>query len=374
MHKISWLVIAVIAGQLFVSPALANEAGTPVAPAIEESTLEPTVTPADPRPSPTEIAPTPTAEAPAPTMEPTPLPTAPPSPTLSFALAAEPQCEPAEDQPAALASGGSIEYRCVSRLTLAGDAIAPAGIAVTWSIDATVTPGWRVQVQRPALTPGSEPVWAEAIDNTSHFSIVQPDAAGTSADVGALSTDLELTWRLRIERLACLAGSPAVELRHAATVDAPSVTGIDRDLGVIREPLRIEPELAAITAPSIRFNGPLDFGTIKATALGLSETRIDGQLSLTVTGLDQTCGGWDLWFDASPIVDTDGAVREGFALLIGECDLTDGCLAASFAAGPEAPATQSIMITITLQAPQYAALGALGTTIDATLIASADGI
>jgi len=72
---------------------------------------------------------------------------------------------------------------------------------VTWSIDATVTPGWRVQVQRPALTPGSEPVWAEAIDNTSHFSIVQPDAAGTSADVGALSTDLELTWRLRIERL-----------------------------------------------------------------------------------------------------------------------------------------------------------------------------
>ena len=373
LRKISWLAIAVIACQCFAAPALADEAGTPVAPAIEETTPEPTATPIEPEPTATDEAPASTAEAPAPTVEPTAVPTATPAPTLGFTLAAQPECVPAEDQPSALASSGAIEYRCVSRLRLDGEAIAAAGITVTWSIDASITPGWRVQVQRPALVPGEAPVWAEAIDNTSRFSIVRADAAGSSMEAGTLDTEVELAWRLRIERPACLAGSPVVELRHAATVDAPATTGLDRTAGITRDPLRIEPALAAIAQPSVHFDGPLNFGTIKATALGLSETRIDGTLSLTVSGLDQACGDWNLWFDASPIVDADGVAREGFALLIDTCDLTDGCLAASFTAGPEAPATQSITLTITLQAPQYAALGALGTTIDATLIASADG-
>lgn len=126
------------------------------------------------------------------------------------------------------------------------------------------------------------------------------------------------------------------------------------------------PELTDIPSPSISFDGPLDFGRVQ-TGRDQGKTHREGTLSLTISGLDQACGVWRLRLDATPIVDGNGAVRDGFALRIGECDLTEGCPAASFVAGPDAPSTQSITLTITLQTPPYAAPGAFGTTINATI-------
>ena len=372
-----WLAMLVIASQLFVATVSAQDS-TPVAPAIEvvapEATATPTEAPVEPSPTPEEPTapaaetptPIPTEPAPTATAEPTP------APTLDYALALEPDCRVADDQPVELASGGAIDYRCVSRVAINSSGIAPAGIMVTWTLSAIVTPGWSVQLLPPASTPDETPLWTE-FDGVETRSVFEQSASvSDAAAVDAFSGEAALEFRVRVNRPACLGGAPVVELRHVATVTAPEISGADLGAGTALQPLMITPVLAPLTAPDIAFDGPLNFGTIEATARGLSETQLDGELNLTVSGLDQACGSFTLQLSATPIVDENGDPREGFALLIDTCDLSEGCIALQLEAGPDAPPIANYTVIVTLQTPQYAALGALGTTIDATLIASAN--
>jgi hypothetical protein len=362
---VRWLAIVILASQLFSPVALAQDAGTPIDPVIEEQAPSPTPLPVEPEPTVTSIPPTPSPTS-------IPEPTAAPAASLSYQLAAQPECVLAADQPSELASGGAIDYACTSRIEITGEHIAAAGITITWEIAATVTPGWEARLLPPARSAEEQPVWTEFLDGRTEFTFDHVDPAGSVTEPGAVGTVATLEYRVRIVRPACLFGEPVVELDHAATVTSPAASAVDLGAGTVRDPLVIAPALAAVASPSVKFDGGLNFGTITATAAGLSQTRIEGTLGVTISGLDTACGTWNLQLSATPIVDANGEIRDGFALLFGECDLVDGCHALTVEAGPDAPASYATTLTFTLQTPLHAALGALGTTLDATLIAAAD--
>ncbi len=365
LEWVRWLAMLVIAGQLFAGSAMAQDA-TPVVPEPADAALEQSSTPTPP---PAELTPAADEAVSEPTATAEPVP----APYLAFALGDAPACLADADMSTELASGGSVEYVCTSQLAIDGEALSSGDVLITWSIGAVITPGWSVQLLPPAPSPDTAPVWTEPDGNEARFAFEQFSSLGPAAEAGSFSGIATIEYRVRVNRPTCLGGAPELEISQSADVGAPETSGVDLEGGTVAAPFLITPVLASIPAPAISFDGPLDFGTIEATARGLNQTRIDGQLSVTVRGLDHACGTYTLQLSATPIVDEHGAVREGFALLIGECNLTDGCAALQVEAGPNSAPEITHTVIITLQTPQYAALGALGTTIDATLIASADG-
>jgi hypothetical protein len=357
----------ILASQLFSTGVMAQDTGTPVVPVYEEPApldaeeqIDPTPTllPPDPEPTATALPPTPTPEP-----EPAPVP------ALGFQLNQSPECALAADQPAELASGGTIDYACTSQIELSGEQIATAGIAIAWTIGAIATPGWQIALLPPSRAPDEPAIWTDLRDGAVEFTFEQFDPAGSSAEAGAIQTVVAIDYRLRIHRPACLAGAPVIELDQSVAVASPFAIAVDRSTA-IPEPLHLAPATAAIPTPSVAFDGGLNFGTITATAAGLIQTRLDGTIGITISGLDTACGAWVVQLSATPIVDDAGAIREGFSLLFGECDLADGCIALTLTAGPNQPATHTTTLVITLQTPLYAALGALGTTLNVAVIAA----
>ena len=361
-----WLAMLVIASQFVCATATAKESdpaadGTAVAVPVVE--IEPTATsePADVAPSPTETESTadPTATL------------APSASSIAYVLADQATCSLEPDQAAALASGSALDYRCSSELDISGEHLDSDSLTLSWRIESNVTPGWRViLVPAEPATDADGPDVIEESESGARIEASRVVSLGSGDPAETFSTRATFAYLLRIERPACLDGIPHIELRHDVAIEATDTPVIDQASGTDREPLVITPPVEPIPAPSLTLGGGLDFGSIEATAAGLSQTRIDGALEVTVSGLDQACGEWALHLSATPIVDGDGNPRDGFILSVAGCDLTQGCLAHRFAAGPDAPPEQSLSITITLETPQFAAIGAIGTTLDATLRAS----
>ena len=360
-----WLAMLVIASQFVCATATAQESdpaadGTAVAIPVVE--IDPTATS-----EPANVAPSPTATEGS--VDPTAT-TAPSASSVSYVLDDQATCVLAPDQSAALGSGGALDYRCLSELDISGEHLESDSLTLIWQIESSVTPGWRV-ILMPA-EPASDadgPDVIEEYDSGARIEATRVVSLGSGDPAETVSALVTFEYLLRIERPACLDGVPHIEVRHDVAIGATAATVIDLTAGTDREPVVIEPPVEPIPAPSLTLGGGLDFGSIEATAAGLSQTRIDGTLDVTVSGLDQACGEWELHLSATPIVDGDGNPRDGFVLSVAGCDLTDGCLAYRFAAGPDAPPEQSRSITITLETPQFAALGAIGTTLDATLLA-----
>lgn len=142
-------------------PALADDAATPVAvnppsgPEADAPTPTPTAEPtlaatasatATSTPDQGSPAATSTPDAGSPFATETPVETAtaiptPAPPTLDAVAARDPDCKPANGAPAAIASGGALDFDCVYQLKLNGARLAPAWISIDWSVNASVTGG-----------------------------------------------------------------------------------------------------------------------------------------------------------------------------------------------------------------------------------------
>lgn len=342
--------------------------GTPA-----EATVDATETSADPTPTASMVIDTPEptthADLPAPTatLESTPIR----QPQLDWQLATRPECELPPDSAKTLAAGGALIYRCTSNLRLVGSAIVPASILIEWTARASVGGDWRVSIRSSE----SEP-WIESQGGVTALRFSRSGSAlDDDTSVDSLDHLLEFRYQVKIERASCDLVVRSVNLTHTATVTAAGATISDSTANV--EPLLIEPRLREIPEPDISLDGPLDFGTIGATASGPVQSTLFGELTATVNALDRACGGWLLNLTATPLVDGDGEVLEGAALVVtavngvplaeGACDLADGCAVAAVAAGPNADAELRLTFSIELRFPADISLGAFGTTLDATL-------
>jgi hypothetical protein len=360
------------------TPPVPDPTETPTEAPTEEATepAEPLVEDDAPAQDPTEQA----EETPASSTEiPAETPETAPEPSLQYLLAGTPECSLFPDQHPEIASGGEQEYACFSTLTLTGSSIVPEGVTVTWSIRASVEDGWGVQLLPPTNESDEPAVWTVTEDGRTSFRFEQGSPAGPGAEPAELDLEIRIDYQLRVLRPACAMTTPMLRLRHDAAV---SSAGIEPVAGVAeseREPLRIEPSLAPVPKPSVSFAGPLSFGEIGATAAGLNETTRTGSVELVVSGLDQTCGTWDVRLSATPLADANGALLEGSRLFLTSvdnapvpgagCDLVEGCAAVSLSGGPEAQANQTIIMTLTLQMPSQAGLGAFSTALEASLAA-----
>jgi hypothetical protein len=293
---------------------------------------------------------------------------------------AGPDCRLAPDGPASIASGGSVDYLCTDQVRLTGTNVVPANIDLAWSIRATIDGAWSVRLL-PPVTEGQEPVsWTAAGQPAAEFTFDSQNPAGVALFPGSVDTTVGIEYRVRIHRATCALDPQTLLLHRDVTVQSPNITA--ESTGDASEPFRVTPDLLAIPEPAIAFGGPLNFGSVGVTALGVDDATQSGTLTLTVTGLEAACGSWNLRVSATELTDQSGAALADSRLIVvlidnqslpgGDCDLGTGCNLASLPAGPDAPSTRTITLGVVLHMPQQPGPGSFATSIDAQLIPAAN--
>lgn len=330
---------------------------------------EPTATdtPIDPEPSilpPTELEmPTPAvvaSETPVPSAAatdvaspaPSPSPTATLQASLSYTLDNAIRCQPSTSV-TEVRHGSSIDYRCSLALLMEGEGLAVGSVRIDWQVKADVDEGWTVQLRNQ----GAE--WQAAasgavVTSTEEFATSTLKDGGSGAH--GLSVDL------RISRNRCVADGGNVALIGGAIVSLP-----DAPDAVINIPARssasadVAPGLVAIPKPDVTFSGTLQLGTV---VLGPTRnaTSTSGAIALEVTGLDQSCGSWNIVLHGEALSGESGSMIDAGHLRLvavngepvdsGRCDLTSGCVVevARFEPGVAATTTYELQFELDIPA------------------------
>ncbi|MGC4106855.1 MAG: hypothetical protein QM753_10960 [Thermomicrobiales bacterium] len=333
----------------------------------EEPTLEPTLPPTE-EPTATEI--------------PTEMPSPTPAPSLAYALASQPECTLAPESATTLAAGNTIDYLCVDRMTVSGANIAPTSMGETWQVRLDVEGGWSVQVL-PPVNPGEVQQWSDPGLATTTFAFTPVDPFGTDTTPATIETQSEITYRVRVTRpegTSCDRSPYALTFTRDASVTASETTATP---GTTPDPYRLTPDLATIPAPTVSFAGPLDFGDVPLSAETPAGVVKDGTLTVTVDGLDATCGGWTLHLSGAGLTDADGTPLDGSALVItaiddvplatGECRLADGCDLLTLDGGAGAPTTSTHTVRVELRMPDEPRTGSFRASVQAGLRGDSTG-
>jgi hypothetical protein len=395
------LLLGLLAG--FSRPALADDA-TPIAVDSSASTIEatkpetPTATP-----TPTETAPTatptdaageyndganagangsgndggtPTASETA-TETATPVPT-PEPPVLNAVAAKNPACKPVKDSPETIASGAALDYDCAYQVKLTGERLAPAWIAIDWSVAAEITDGWSVQL----LSSAPKAEWSKP--GQSKATLQQ--TTGSSEDASPVVRDLldrAATWtfRVRITRTACNLNPAELTLALNGVARLPghddaAVTNASARVET-DTPFKIVPTLAPISEPRIDFNGPLSFGTIGVTAEGPTTPVAKGTVNVTISKLDLACGDWTVNLQGQDLSGSNGVEIPANTLTVtsvnggpldgGPCDLSRKCSVAVVHADPDAAANVTLTLGVSLALPDQPGVGSFDSTLSASV-------
>lgn len=200
--------------------------------------------------------------------------------------------------------------------------------------------------------------------------------------------DRAATWafRVRVTRPACNLNPAELTLALTGVASLPghddaAVTSTNERLAT-DPPYKLIPTLAPIPEPSLALTGSLDFGTVGLTAAGPAKLPDPKTLTLTVSGLAQACGTWNLTMSSTSVdaatgqetgtpafklVAIDGQTLAGGGLLL------DGKQPAmTFAAGPANAAAPVVhQLSIALVLPDQPALAAYQASLRVSLDAAA---
>ncbi len=298
--------------------------------------------------------------------EPTPTPTAtPPLPVLVIDQPTSLQCELAPEQPESIASGGTQQYDCRAELGLSGSAVDPAQVAIDWQFDAVAPGAWMVRLRENDEHPWPDVTEPPVLAAQTGIDDVVP------AEDGAFSTTQTETFELLVTRASCDLAPAEIQVQVSAS---PSLDGAPVGTSTLPEPLKLQPALAAIGQPVVIFDGPLNFGSVDADASGPAVSALSGTLGLTLSGLDATCGNWQVAIGGDGMVDGDGQPLPGSALLVlptsdggVACDVRDGCPVAQVAGDAAADATQNLSLDLELRLGDAVVTGTFSTSLTVTI-------
>ncbi|MGH2558949.1 MAG: hypothetical protein ACRDJH_07785 [Thermomicrobiales bacterium] len=302
-----------------------------------------------------------------------------PDPVLNYALAGQPDCRPAGEQPEIVAHGGYLDYDCTVAVQLSGAHLAPAAVQLDWTVAASVDGGWSAQLLPPVLDPNAPSDWTAEGGALAEFAHQGGIGDGATIDpVDTFETTTTLTFGLRAHRVACGTEAQPVTVDVAVAASLPGYeTATIQDAGIEPEPYQLNPELAPIPEPSIAFGGSLNFGEVQVDATGVLEPPAPQTIDVTVSGLDQACGDWAVGLNTTTLGSADGSAIaastlnlvsiDDEALAGGGCPLEDGCEVALLNAGAEAAPATTFTLGVSLVLPDQPRATTFNSTLTATL-------
>lgn len=317
----------------------------------------------------------PPTEEPTATQIPTEAPSPTPEPALAYSLDSEPDCQLAPEGAATLMAGAALEYVCTERMTLSGANLSPAGMGLAWNTRIDAEGGWAVQIL-PPVNPGEVQEWSQPDLTTATLAFTPVTPFGNDTTPTTIETQVEVSYRIRVTRpqgTTCDTTPYALIFTRTSTASAAETAATP---GTTPDPYRLTPDLASIPVPIVSFAGPLDLGDV-STSADASPATAEGTLTVTVDGLDATCGGWTLHLSGAGLVDADGAPLDGSTLVItaiddtplatGDCLLADGCDLVTLDGGAGAPTTSTHTVRVELRMPEAPRTGSFRAAVQAAL-------
>jgi hypothetical protein len=233
------------------------------------------------------------------TETPNPAPAQPPAPVLIVKPRLAPDCAPLAGGPAAVAAGDAIDYDCRYKVKLIGERIAPAWIAIDWSVAVDATDGWGAQL---SLAPNDPTSWTPLDANPARVQARtgwRPDASNDVVDT--FNNSAELVFRLRLTRPACGAAVPKVEVTLTANVTLPGHDGVTITQPTDQpQPFSLTPELAplVVAEPTVSIT---DFA-IAPVAFSLTDQVTAGTVTIAIDNADLQCRDWNVLVDMQSFV------------------------------------------------------------------------
>lgn len=352
----------------------------------EEPAVEPEPEPVDPVEEPEPAADDTSADTPADVQpasseqtEETPAETPPPSPSLTYAPADHPNCKTADQQPETVAHGANLDYDCSFKVTLSGDHLAPSAVQLDWTVLAGVESGWAIQFLPPASQPEQPRAWTAESSDTPGFQFRSGIVDDTLADASdPFQTSQKLTFGVRVHRAVCETDPQPIALDVAVSASLPGLDGATvEELAPQTEPYKLAPILAPIPEPTLSFGGSLNFGDVAVDAFGVQQAPAPQSITVTVSGLDQACGDWNLQLKAKKLGGEDGSVISAKSLNLvsiddnptpdGGCALNRGCEIAVVTAGPDVAPAVTYTLGVSLVLPDQPHATTFNSKLTATL-------
>lgn len=300
-----------------------------------------------------------------------------PTPILAYSPSATPACTTVDDVPNEIAHGDFLDYICTYAVMLDGEHVSADAVQLDWSIQAAVEGGWSVQL----LPPGENAQWTAGSSATAAFTSTS-DLAIASNQPGRLQTSEQITFHLRVHRVACGTVVQPVSLAASVTALLPGFEAATiEQTAAGTGSVIIEPALIDIPTPTVEFTGPLDFGEIQLASDGPVFNTHTGTLQLVVNGLDEACGDWVITLAGTTMNGTDGSSMpanslrldsvNGQPLFDGACALDTTCTVATVRGGADASPTSTLNLGVSLVLPDQMSVATFNAKLTATMVEAA---
>lgn len=237
----------------------------------------------------------------------TPTPTAVASPELTYAPNAKPTCRVDNGEPAAVAAGGSVVYRCDYGVVLTGAHLASSWIALDWAVNVSSPAGWTAQLSPIA---DGAPDWTAAGAATARLEAHGGIDHAAEAVVDAFTGDATFAFRLRLTRPDCGGEAPDVSLALSVVASLPGHDDAAVSPGADQPaPHALTPKLAALveTAPAVTIASY----AVAPVTFSLADQTTRAELTIAVDNPVHQCRDWLVTVDVRSFVgeSVNGAVR-----------------------------------------------------------------
>jgi hypothetical protein len=287
-------------------------------------------------------------------------------PSLTYAIAKQPTCAP----PAALSAaafGDPFVYDCALDVHFEADHVAPSEVNLVLEVSAEAGAGWIARVSTAANDDFSSDS-ASSTATANLGGLVDGDALGSWAFT------MTQRFKVQVQSISCGAVASAAKISSKIGASLPSRSDVEvTRTGGSPSHLSINPSPPRAEAPAVSFNGGLDFGSVPVTTNGPEVSQRHSTVSLTVSGLDATCGDWRIVLRVIPGDDADSTVLapstlrlvavNGAPVANGGCTLDNDCLVDVVSSGPEASPTLVYNLSVTMTLPDEPVVGSFNATL-----------
>jgi hypothetical protein len=223
---------------------------------------------------------------------------------LEYRPSRHPRCVPAPAQDSeSIDAGATFDYQCEYSADVIGAGVAPADIALNWSVAAAVAEPWEIQVRRaPDDDDHDAPTWSEAGRATFDRSFqtgIEQDPSHDVAD--ALDETARFVFDLRLRRPPCAVVSEPIVLSTSVGVSATA----DPDLVISRNPVEVEPlTLVPELTPLIESPPTVSIVAyeIAPTTFSLTDQVTQGSLTIQIENPAMQCRSWAVSVQAEAFV------------------------------------------------------------------------
>lgn len=298
------------------------------------------------------------------TAEPTTAPTEVPNPVVTWSQPEPVKCELRDGNTAGLKYQDSDRYFCKAAVSVDSDISMPADMKIEWKLDVSFPDSYSLEFPVGSLAgiktqlPGETPA-------ATIYTVTHPWTAETSVQT--------LDFEIVVARNTCAVGEQLLTLRATPAISTETSAAEIVQQGIAPENAKVYSPIIDAEAPTVAFDGAVEFESLSATSAGIENTITTGSATIVVTGEWDPCQTWTINLSGAVdvpaetpallrVVSINNEIHTGEA-----CDLQTACDVIVLPETGDAATPQRYTIGLELQLHENTPVGSFGISLQSEL-------